>query len=97
MSDYVCTGMIDLMIEKVKEKEEKMKNKNYQKVLSVNSKLQALSMQADLENAGIPTEFSNAKGSHLIDVFVPAEFVAAVHDLLNPKPCFTEFFTNFQA
>ena len=97
MSDYVCTGMIDLTIKQVTEKEEKMKNKNYQKVHSVNSELQALSIQADLENAGIPTEFSNAKGSHLIDVFVPAEFVAAVHDLLNPKPCFTEFFTNFQA
>jgi len=73
-----------------------MKNNNYQKVHSVNSELQALSIQADLENAGIPTEYSNAKGSHLIDVFVPAEFVVAVHDLLNPKPCFTEFFTHFQ-
>ena len=89
--------MIDLMIELVKKKEEKMKNNNYQKVHSVNSELQALSMQADLENAGIPAQFSNTKGSQFIDVFVPAEFVASVYDLLNPKPCFTEFFTNFQA
>jgi len=74
-----------------------MKNDDYQKVHSVNSELQALTMQADLENAGIPSVFSNAKGSHFIDVFVPAEFVTVVHDLLNPKPCFTEFFSNFRA
>ena len=74
-----------------------MKNNDYQKVHSVNSELQALTMQADLENAGIPAKFSNTKGSQFIDVFVPAEFVASVHDLLNPKPCFTEFFSNFRA
>lgn len=74
-----------------------MLKNNYQKVHSVGSELQALTLQVELENAGIPTIFSNAKGSHFIDVMVPAEFVAVVHDLLNPKPCFTEFFTNFQA
>lgn len=74
-----------------------MSKNNYQKVHSVGSELQALTLQVELENAGIPTIFSNAKGSHFIDVLVPAEFVAAVHDMLNPKPCFTEFFTNFQA
>lgn len=74
-----------------------MLKNNYQKVHSVGSELQALTLQVELENAGIPTIFSNAKGSHFIDVLVPAEFVTAVHDLLNPKPCFTEFFTNFQA
>lgn len=74
-----------------------MLKNNYQKVHSVGSELQALTLQVELENAGIPTIFSNAKGSHFIDVLVPAEFVTAVHDLLNPKPCFTEFFTNFHA
>ncbi|MHB8133008.1 MAG: hypothetical protein ACYDH1_02190 [Anaerolineaceae bacterium] len=89
--------MIDLTIRRVKGKEEKMNTNNYQKVHSVNSELQAFSMQADLENAGIPAVFSNSKGSHFIDVFVPAEYAEVVNDLLNPEPCFTEFFTNFQA
>lgn len=63
-----------------------MTTQNFQKVFSTNSKLQAIAVQAALEQAGIPASNIKSQTGALMDVLVPEEFAQDARSMLFPQP-----------
>lgn len=63
----------------------------YQRVFSVNGTLQAISVRAMLEKAGISAVVSHTKGPRYLDVLVPAARVEEASLLLHPEQCCAAF------
>jgi hypothetical protein len=69
-----------------------MDTKFYQKVHSVNSQLQAVVIQEQLERAGVPVNITRSNSADYLDVLVPEEYIFDVNYLLHPEINMTEFF-----
>jgi hypothetical protein len=62
-----------------------MNTNNFQKVFSVNGRLQAIWVESILEQAGVPVSFGNSKSGDYLDVFVAAENAYDAKNILYPE------------
>jgi len=63
------------------EMERKMITKTYQKVFSVNGRLQAAIIQKSLEMAGLQVDLQASRNGAYLDIFVPREKVYDARNL----------------